>query len=104
RLVLLLWLIYMFEPQTFLANSLRQPIIARILLILICSLALFLFLKPPRKSFLLPYGAIVAYLFLVSLFAINTGYARIPAVQAGLFYVVAFGLATYVRSPRQILP
>lgn len=104
KLVLLIWLVYMFEPQTYMANTLNLPIIARVLLILICLLAVTILIRPPRKILLVPYGVIVVYLFLISPFALNTGYARFPAVQAALFFVVAVGLGTFVRTPKQVLP
>lgn len=104
RLVLCLWLLYMFEPQTFVANFFHVPVVAKLLLVLLSVLALILATRPPKLEFVLPYGLIVVLIAVGSLFAVNTGYARAVAIQSALFYVFALGVVTFVKSPKQVLP
>src|SRR6266851_3737666 len=103
RFLYFLWLMLLFQPHWWVV-SLGAAWARHIPTVLMALLAFLLLLQLKVREWYLPLLMLVLFAALTTPFAVNPAYAKEPAKALLLYWLVAIGTLSFVRTARQAIP
>src|SRR5439155_1280027 len=103
RFVYFLWLMLLFQPHWWVV-SLGAAWARHIPTLLMALLVFLLLVRLKVREWYLPLLMLVLFAFLTTPFAVNPAYAKEPAKALLLYWLIAIGTLSFVRTAREAIP